>query len=119
MSTEGLASRSRQWNKPRADSKYSSMFGEYAKNAVLMWARFPFATVAIEQSFDSARTRSTIVRIRRSEMRSRVRLTVMSTLIRFLHKALAHVPDFGDLFARRSPSPVKLALTAPRIPTFA
>src|SRR5437773_8129869 len=104
MGIEGFASRFWQWSEPGSERRYSSRFGEYAKNAVLMWARCPFATVAIEQSFVSARTRSTIVRIRRSEMRSRVRLTVMSTLIRFLHKALAYVPDFGDLFARRCTS---------------
>src|SRR5205807_7362788 len=77
MAIEGFASRFRQWSEPGSDRKYSSRFGEYAKNAVLMWVRFPRATVAIEQSFVSARTRSTIVRIRRSEMRSRVRLTVV------------------------------------------
>src|SRR5437016_13698230 len=111
MAIEGFASRFRQWSEPGSDRKYSSRFGEYAKNAVLMWSRFPFATVAIEQSFVSARTRSTIVRIRRSETRSRVRLTVMSTLIRFLHKALDHVPDFGDWFAGRRRRPAQLALT--------
>src|SRR5207247_8676845 len=108
-----------QWSEPGSDRKYSSRFGEYAKNAVLMWARFPFATVAIEQRFDSARTRSTIGRIRRPEMRSRVRLTVMSTLIRFLHKALAHVPAFGRVFARRSPSPFSRRMPGRRIPTIA
>src|SRR5437667_10945137 len=116
MAIEGFASRFRQWSEPGSDRKYSSRFGEYTKNAVLMWARFPFATVAIEQSFVSARTRSTIVRIRRSEMRSRVRLTVMSTLIRFLHNALAHVRDFGDLFALPRPSPVNLSMPGPPTP---
>src|SRR5436190_21223813 len=103
MAIEGFASRFRQWSEPGSDRKNSSRFGEYAKNAVLMWARFPFATAAIEQSFVSARTRSTIVRIRRSDMRSRVRLHVMSTPIRSLHEAPAHARDFTDMVARRCP----------------
>src|SRR5438093_13463610 len=109
MAIEGFASRFRQWSEPGSDRKYSSRFGEYAKNAVLMWARVPFATVAIEQSFVAARRRRTIVRICRSERRSRVLLAVTSTRSRFLHMALSRVRDFGGLFARRSPSPVKLA----------
>src|SRR6266566_4857815 len=78
MAIEGFDNRFRQWSESGSDRKYSSRFREYAKNAVLMWARFPFATVAIEQSFVPAMTLKTFVRIRRSDTRRRIRSTVIA-----------------------------------------
>ena len=100
IAIEGLATRFRQWSDSGSDRKYNSKFGEYAKNAVLMCARFSLATVAIEQSLLPARTRATLARILRSEMRVPVRRTTIRFAIGIWHKGVPTRALDGKLLAR-------------------